>query len=107
MERAMRKLRRLRPVALLILAMAGAAAVAVANQAAASASQPSTESNLGRGDWAKPSLAVMSYNVEGLPAPVRFGRAASLARIGQRLALMRSEKREPNIVMLQEAFAAP
>jgi endonuclease/exonuclease/phosphatase family metal-dependent hydrolase len=45
--------------------------------------------------------------VEGLPAPVRFGRAAALTKIGQRLALMRRERREPDLVLLQEAFASP
>lgn len=49
----------------------------------------------------------MSYNVEGLPPPARFGRAASLARIGHRLADLRHEGRQPNVVLLQEAFAAP
>lgn len=53
------------------------------------------------------SLTVMSYNVEGLPAPARFGRAAALARIGQDLRQLRSERRQPNVILLQEAFAAP
>ena len=51
------------------------------------------------------SLTVMSYNVEGLPAPARFGREASLDRIGQRLAELRERGRQPNVVLLQEAFS--
>jgi endonuclease/exonuclease/phosphatase family metal-dependent hydrolase len=53
------------------------------------------------------SLTVMSYNVEGLPAPARFGRAASLDRIAAHLADLRQQGREPDVVMLQEAFAGP
>jgi endonuclease/exonuclease/phosphatase family metal-dependent hydrolase len=49
----------------------------------------------------------MSYNIEGLPPPARFGRSASLERIGARLAAERRQRREPNVVLLQEAFAAP
>lgn len=53
------------------------------------------------------SLTVMSYNVEGLPAPARFGRAGSLRRIGERLADLRRQGLQPNVVLLQEAFARP
>jgi len=52
-------------------------------------------------------LSVMSYNVEGLPEPARFGRAGPLTAIGTRLAELRREQREPNVVLLQEAFATP
>src|SRR5690349_15489961 len=52
------------------------------------------------------SLTVMSYNVEGLPPPARFGRSASLERIGAGLAALRREGREPNVVLLQESFAS-
>lgn len=51
------------------------------------------------------SLTVMSYNVEGLPAPARFGRSASLERIGEGLAALRRERRQPNVVLLQEGFS--
>jgi hypothetical protein len=53
------------------------------------------------------SLTVMSYNVEGLPVPARFDRAASLDRIAGHLADLRKQGRQPNVVMLQEAFAGP
>lgn len=49
-------------------------------------------------------LRVMSYNVKGLPWPVATGRPEQLAAIGLRLAELRSEGRQPHIVMLQEAF---
>ena len=58
-------------------------------------------------DGADGALSVMSYNVEGLPAPARFSRAASLDEIGARLAALRQLGREPNVVLLQEAFSAP
>lgn len=50
-------------------------------------------------------LSVMTYNVEGLPWPARFGRADDLARIGGRLAAMRAAGVQPRIVLLQEAFS--
>lgn len=50
-------------------------------------------------------LSVMTYNVEGLPWPARFGRSGSLARIGERLAAMRAGGAQPRIVLLQEAFS--
>lgn len=50
-------------------------------------------------------LSVMTYNVEGLPWPARFGRSGSLARIAERLAAMRADGTQPRIVLLQEAFS--
>lgn len=50
-------------------------------------------------------LSVMTYNVEGLPWPARFGRGGSLARIGERLAAMRAANAQPRIILLQEAFS--
>lgn len=54
---------------------------------------------------AQPGLSVMTYNVAGLPWPVRFGRAEALGRIGSRLADMRASGRQPRVVLLQEAFS--
>jgi len=51
------------------------------------------------------SLSVMTYNVEGLPWPARFGRAESLTQIGERLAGMRAIGAQPHIALLQEAFS--
>lgn len=50
-------------------------------------------------------LSVMTYNVEGLPWPIRWGRANALADIGERLGAMRAEGRQPKVVLLQEAFS--
>jgi endonuclease/exonuclease/phosphatase family metal-dependent hydrolase len=49
-------------------------------------------------------LSVMTYNVEGLPFPVAYGRAGKLAEIGARLADLRRAGRQPHVVLLQEAF---
>lgn len=50
-------------------------------------------------------VSVMTYNVEGLPVPARFGRSSSLAQIGERLREMRVAGKQPHIVVLQEAFS--
>ena len=52
------------------------------------------------------ALSVMTYNVEGLPWPVRWGRDADLQMIGERFAWLRRNGRQPHIVALQEAFSA-
>ena len=54
---------------------------------------------------AEVGLSVMTYNIEGLPWPVRFGRAEAMAAIGDRLATMRAAGRQPRVVLLQEAFS--
>ena len=56
--------------------------------------------------WPKPAgaLSVMSYNIKGLPWPLAAGREAATSAIGQRLAAMRSDKAQPHVVLLQEAF---
>jgi endonuclease/exonuclease/phosphatase family metal-dependent hydrolase len=51
-----------------------------------------------------PTLSVMTYNVEGLPFPVRFGRAAAAHHIADRLRAMREAGLQPHVVVLQEAF---
>lgn len=53
------------------------------------------------------SLSVMTYNVEGLPPPARWGRGGELREIGKRLAAMRRVGRAPDVVLLQEAFVDP
>lgn len=50
-------------------------------------------------------LSVMTFNVEGLPPPARFGRGDALGQIGSRLAQLRADRRQPRIVLLQEAFS--
>ena len=51
-------------------------------------------------------LSVLTYNVHGLPWPIVEPRADELAAIGHRLAMLRAEKRQPSVVVLQEAFTA-
>jgi len=50
-------------------------------------------------------LSVLTYNVEGLPWPVRTGRDADLARITQRLQELRRTGSQPNVIVLEEAFS--
>jgi endonuclease/exonuclease/phosphatase family metal-dependent hydrolase len=52
-------------------------------------------------------ISVLTYNVEGLPWPVRKGRAPRLREIGRQLAAMRAAGTAPDIVLLQEAFSGP
>ena len=49
-------------------------------------------------------LSVMTYNVEGLPWPVRTGRGSKLKEIGRQLASLREKGLEPDVVLLQEGF---
>ncbi len=53
-----------------------------------------------------PRLSVMTYNIEGLPWPVRSGRTGAFDRIGARLNALRASGGQPHIVTLQEAFSA-
>jgi threonylcarbamoyladenosine tRNA methylthiotransferase MtaB len=50
-------------------------------------------------------LSVMTYNVEGLPWPVRAGRGSKLKAIGRHLAALREKGLEPDVVLLQEGFS--
>jgi len=56
-------------------------------------------------DGAQP-VSIMTYNVEGLPWPIRFGRTTAAREIGDRLAALRREGAQPHILVLQEAFGA-
>ncbi|WP_098104359.1 endonuclease/exonuclease/phosphatase family protein [Novosphingobium sp. PC22D] len=47
---------------------------------------------------------VLTYNVKGMPWPLAQGRPAALGAIAGRLARMRAERRQPQVVLLQEAF---
>jgi hypothetical protein len=49
-------------------------------------------------------LSVMTYNVEGLPFPIALNRTGALQQIGLRLAGLRRQGRQPDVVLLQEAF---
>lgn len=50
------------------------------------------------------TLSVMTYNVEGLPFPLRLGRSDAAHRIADRLREMRVAGLQPHVVVLQEAF---
>ena len=50
-------------------------------------------------------VSVLTYNVEGLPWPVRKNRAPRLREIGRQLAAMRAAGSAPDIILLQEAFS--
>jgi len=50
------------------------------------------------------AFSVMTYNVEGLPWPVRTGRGKALKAIGVELAAMRAAGRQPDVVLIQEGF---
>lgn len=49
-------------------------------------------------------LSLMTYNVKGLPWPIAQGRPDAILAIGDRLARMRAQGRQPTVVVLQEAF---
>lgn len=49
-------------------------------------------------------IAVLTYNVKGLPWPIASDRGPALRKIAARLAQMRREGRQPGVVVLQEAF---
>jgi len=49
-------------------------------------------------------ISVLTYNVRGLPWPIALNRGKALREIGRELALMRSEGRQPDVVLIQEGF---
>lgn len=49
-------------------------------------------------------LSVLTYNVEGLPWPIRSGRRRALSKIGATLGDLRAQGHAPDIVLLQEGF---
>jgi endonuclease/exonuclease/phosphatase family metal-dependent hydrolase len=50
------------------------------------------------------TLSVMTYNVKGLPFPLAQDRRAALAGIGEALRELRLAGRQPDVIVLQEAF---
>lgn len=50
------------------------------------------------------TLSVLTYNVEGAPWPFAWNRPPAFARIAERLRMLRRSGRNPQIVVLQEAF---
>lgn len=55
-------------------------------------------------DRGGPTLSVLTYNIEGLPAPFAWGRGSAAAQIAERLKSLRAEGQQPHVVVLQEAF---
>lgn len=51
-------------------------------------------------------LSVMTYNVKGLPWPIALGRSEALDQIAKRLTTLRRARRQPHVILLQEAFSA-
>ncbi|MFN3585162.1 endonuclease/exonuclease/phosphatase family protein [Phenylobacterium sp.] len=49
-------------------------------------------------------ISVLTYNVRGLPWPVATGRAQALRAIGEQLAELRRQGRQPDVVLIQEGF---
>lgn len=49
-------------------------------------------------------LSVLTYNIHGVPWPVAWGRPADFTRIAATLQSLRTQGRNPHIVLLQEAF---
>ncbi len=86
------------------LAPASLALLAAASASSGSAPPPPALPPLAPAAVDDQPLSVMTYNVKGLPWPVALGREEALARIGDCLAAMRAQRRQPHIVLLQEAF---
>ncbi|MET0364635.1 MAG: endonuclease/exonuclease/phosphatase family protein [Sphingobium sp.] len=49
-------------------------------------------------------LSVLTYNVQGLPWPLAWGRPADFLHIADRLRELEDQGRRPQVVVLQEAF---
>jgi endonuclease/exonuclease/phosphatase family metal-dependent hydrolase len=54
---------------------------------------------------ASTDLRVMTYNIEGLPWPVRVSRRPFLRELGRQLARMRVQGEAADIILIQEAFS--
>lgn len=53
---------------------------------------------------ARAELSVMTYNVAGLPWPVKSGRRKAMRAIAKEIAALRETGRAPDVIVLQEAF---
>src|SRR4051794_1437093 len=49
-------------------------------------------------------VSILTYNIEGLPWPLAVGRPAAFIAIENRLRELRSSGRQPQVLVLQEAF---
>ena len=83
--------------------MISLATLAVASAVAATPTD-ATYSVASSGDTRSTEISVLTYNVRGLPWPLANGRAKALKAIGDHLAAMRREGRQPDVVLIQEGF---
>jgi endonuclease/exonuclease/phosphatase family metal-dependent hydrolase len=60
----------------------------------------------GRSNTASTTISVLTYNVEGLPWPARSNRAPRLREIARQLSTLRTARRAPDVVLLQEVFTS-
>ena len=51
-------------------------------------------------------LSVLTYNIEGLPAPFAWGRSDAAREIAAKLTDLRAAGQQPHVVVLQEAFGS-
>ena len=51
-----------------------------------------------------PSVSVLTYNIEGLPWPVRWGRDVAFTKMSSALTALRARGAQPKVIVLQEAF---
>jgi endonuclease/exonuclease/phosphatase family metal-dependent hydrolase len=83
------------------LALAGCVSFP-ADRTGGCASAPVLEEKAGESST---TLSVLTYNVEGLPWPVKTGRGGRLREIARQLRAMREAGTAPDVVLLQEAFS--
>jgi endonuclease/exonuclease/phosphatase family metal-dependent hydrolase len=53
---------------------------------------------------ARVELSVMTYNVAGLPWPIKTGRGKALKQIAREIGALKAEGKAPDVIVLQEAF---
>lgn len=92
-------------LAAVALALAGCVSHPVAPGLPQTALARTPEINVGAGTGERSlEISVMTYNIAGLPWPVRAGRGRALARIGAHLGALRAQGLEPDVVLIQEGF---
>lgn len=52
-------------------------------------------------------ISVMTYNVAGLPWPIKKGRGKAMKRIAKEIETLHDAGEAPDVIVLQEAFSAP
>jgi endonuclease/exonuclease/phosphatase family metal-dependent hydrolase len=87
-----------------MIALALGASIMASSIAASSLVDNQNAPPIGQSPGFDGTLSVMTYNIHGVPWPVDWGRPAELLRIAETLRGLRSQRRNPHIVVLQEAF---